>query len=212
MLTIRKYLNNTEFNNKTLDNYASAIDENTNKENNIIVGHLHHELFIEKSNRKIMILDTFQHNYKYYIIDDILIFADTHITHKTDVNTIIKILDICDKHTGKIVFLGDILDLWIEDPLLTASDSKIKDFIKIINEKDNIYFIKGNHDWDIENYFEINTLETLIIDNYKFYHGHQFDPIFNADIFSKLFWYSQLFIGDNLYKLNKFLKKIFLNK
>jgi len=85
--------------------------------------------------------------------------------------------------TAKIVLLGDIIDVWSYKNIFNIV-SCYKSCLNTLMKRDFVYYIRGNHDPDIENLTSILPsnficLDRMIIDRMYLCHGHEFD-LFNS--------------------------------
>ncbi len=162
----------------------------------------------------------------YYLMEiggkNCLFLSDTHLG---DLNITYDFEEILKKkfcvNIHKIFLVGDIFDLWVENEKRIISDNQntINLMEKMIKKGIVIYYIKGNHDKDI-NLIQKKLLKIGVIiikEQYVFIeekvlikHGHQWD-ISSSSWYVKLFYAIWLPLGDNLYFLGKLFKKPFLN-
>lgn len=202
--TIREYLDKTENSEKHLEKYITNIKKVVG-DKQCIIGHVHK--YIKKDN--VEIVDTFMKGVHYIINDKYLVISDTHITNESTkeyLDGLMKILYFYDNK--KVVLLGDIFDFWVSNGEDMKENKNIQEIINFINNNDVVYII-GNHDFEVEKYFDVKTVDKFEDDTVVFYHGHQFDDFFNSTFIGKFFLYIQLRFGDNIYKFNKWLKAKF---
>lgn len=120
---------------------------------------------------------------------DIVSFSDVHLgwerCNKKRFNQFLDYLH-CDKDLGYIVALGDILDYWRRDDAgVTFENADTIHKLIELGEKRRITWVLGNHDWHLTTFhdheYPFEFPEKLVIktkdQNYRFVHGHQFDPV-----------------------------------
>ena len=182
--------------------------------NTIYAGHLHaeHKVFINGVNVNVVgsfidgYIDKFKYNgYDYYIIADPHIGSEYAKKTKTK-SKLVKLLKNL-KAREKVILLGDVFELWTQEP--DKIIKRNKDLISLINElaeKDKLYYIKGNHDADIESYVKIKTYDELKLGKTLFVHGHNQDPVFTGNWLVRMWNKFWLKYGDNLWFINRLLK------
>lgn len=135
-----------------------------------------------------------------------IIFSDIHLGDINSDKNLPKLFELLKTFPKeyKLIFNGDTFDL-VKN---LSFDERHREFLKIIQEFNEVYFIVGNHDWIIEGlrdiFLKIKILPELNLelnDNIiKIIHGHQADTLS-----SKLAVFDRFLIRLNLfiYKLIK---------
>ncbi len=145
-----------------------------------------------------------------------VIISDSHIA--SDSQSIKRAMDLLDEMKNairsgkKVVLLGDIFELWVDDPTELCQMKHIREIVNFIKKhRQRIIFIRGNHDYDIEDYVgKIGTKDRYLvkanvdgeIKKVYFYHGWEDDPVMENFV-SRIWYYLWVRLGDNLYWLNK---------
>jgi len=185
--------------------------------NIIFVGHLHVETTIRERGKTFHFqpayFDKLQPTivkfgiFKYYVISDLHIGSDWWTRKQT--KALNKLLDEIEKMKNvKLLLLGDVFELWTQDPHKVINKYKniVNRFRKLQQLKKLIY-VKGNHDWDINEYVkDLNTVEYYSLNKILFIHGHQIDPVMNASFLRKAWLWFWLNYGDELWRINNWLR------
>jgi len=160
----------------------------------IIIGHYHIPLNI----KSFLILEAYFFNNKIYRFGDFYVITDIHLGLVDYKDEELKNLEsLLDK---KLIILGDFFEKRVRRKL---KKKEVELFYKTLNNK-NVIYIKGNHDWFIDKYFDLNTKEVYFDEKRKilFSHGHLQDPYFK--FIGKIY----LKYGEKLNLLNNFLREM----
>lgn len=109
---------------------------------------------------------------------DIWVVADTHVNEGDDSEKrFLELLESISDSSDDVVFLGDIMDLWIG---ISRYETKVQtsfiDWCLREKERRRVYFLEGNHEYYVvrnhRNIFFEASEDYLVIDGVYFAHGH----------------------------------------
>ncbi len=173
-------------------------------------GHYH----IPYQEKKFRIVGTFYRNY-WIETNRFLILADVHLGRfnysKHQLEKLTKLL----KKRKKIILLGDFFDFWYtKAKKIEETFPNILDIVEKRNNKGELIYIKGNHDWNIEKHFNIEAVDLHYEEKGNIFltHSHFQDPLYTL-MPIKIYSLAYLYLGEKtnfLSRLDHFLNKKFL--
>lgn len=127
----------------------------------------------------------------------VFFISDLHLNEqsKDSYNLFVKFFNNLPSDTQAVYILGDLFEMWIDDRISNEFLDNVKGILKQSAKKFPIYFIKGNRDFLVGEYFAAQTNIKILPDIYKL-------TIYNHNIL--------LSHGDSLCSLDK--KHIYFTK
>ena len=216
--TIRELLKN-EVNRRSFESVVEEAlkDEKIQPYQTIIFGHLHKYHVVEKNNKTFIFLSAFVDDQTPYIVKsgfyEYLVISDLHIgsslwgnKQSRRLNQIIE--EVKNSKKKKLILLGDVIELWTQDPHKVVKKYKnILQKFKQLQEMKKLIWVRGNHDWSIKEYVDIDVVDYYTVSKKHFFiHSHQYDPVMNSSWYKKLWLWVWLRWGDELWRVNNLLK------
>lgn len=107
------------------------------------------------------------------------VISDSHIGHNANYPKINKFLEKVQTDADVLILNGDIYDLTRCPFKKIISEEPTKETHELLIETLDIVpehvFVRGNHDFSIDKYLDVNCVDTYIQDNIFFFHGWQLD-------------------------------------
>ena len=99
----------------------------------------------------------------------VFFISDLHLNEQStdSYNLFIKFFNNIPSSTQAVYILGDLFEIWVDDRVSNQFLDNVKNILKQATEKFPVYFISGNRDFLIGEYFAAQTNIKILPDIYK---------------------------------------------